>query len=172
MRDTRDKTVYLTNSTHNNDLNSVKFSSSHERYLLDFSYAQFWIENLSFPKCQGCPSWNRIMKNHTCPIHSMYEKLPTVISRVRKKQYKCCSSLDITMSNNSAAKTSSSVLVSKKDQTLSQYFQPFTSPCRTLSKGEGKAHEELQWLAIKRVPQFNSPKSLKETWKTTWRLQL
>ena len=38
MRDIRDNTVYLANSSPNNDWNSVKFSSSHESYSLDFSY--------------------------------------------------------------------------------------------------------------------------------------
>lgn len=167
MRDIRDNTVHLANSSPNNDWSSVKFSSSHESYSLDFSYGQLWTESLSYQKCQGCPSWNRTMKSPICPIHSWCEKLPTVIFRVRKTQYKCCPSLDTARSKKSAAKTSSSALAYRKNQALSQYFKPFTSPCRTLSKGEGKAPEELQWLAIKRVQlSQESPRNLKNYMKT------
>lgn len=144
MRGIRNNTVHLANSSPNNDWSSDKFSSSHESYSLDFSYGQFWTESLSYQKCQGCPSWNRTMNSPICPIHSRYEKLPTAIFRVRKMQYNCCPSLDTARSKKSAAKTSSSALAYRKDQALSQYFKPFTSPCRTLSKGEGKAHEELR----------------------------
>lgn len=133
---------YIWLSIPNNYWNSVKYSRSHDNPLDLFLY-QILDWRSEFPKLSG--SWNRFMQSPIFPICSTQGKFPTVISRARKEQNKHCPSLHSARSDKPAAKISSSVLVSRKHQTLPQDFNPLSSPWRIHSKEEKKVHEELQW---------------------------
>lgn len=156
---------YIWLSIPNNYWNSVKCSSSHDNSL-DLFLCLILNWNSEFPKLTGVSKLKQIHAKSHFPNLQHTGKLPTVISRARRKQNKCkvahlCTEPGLTR--------------------LLQRFPPLcllTEKIRLLHKifsspwGHIQRRKEATWGTpwwSQRVPQSQS---LQETWKTTPRLQL